>query len=240
MLSFHNNPALKQAVVQQLENQLIQCDLQPLMIGQDSVEIYGAPDRPAIDYPACSGLLGLPEGLLRLMLLEADWCSYLDMKEAIRDTVNDALEFFRAIPVGKDLTYIAHMYLDWLVREPFFGAMRFQNELGELLPATLVCLESGIADDELLGKINQFEEMAEANYLSLYDEDVKAACRWSRVGQAARFLGNIHYYLNNNACISQDEIVHLLLMGVSHVDFKEPDTFKVIDQMHKKLFSLLK
>lgn len=240
MLSFHNNPALKKTIIQQLEDQLTECELRPLIIGQDSLEIYGAPGRPAIEYEACSNLLGLPESLLRLMLLEADWCSYLDMKEAIRDTAKEALEFFQAVPVGKDLNYVAECYLGWLINEPVFGAVRYQQELGDLLTDTSACLASGVADDQLLQKINEFQEMAEANYLSLYDEDVKAACRWSKAGQAARFLGNIHYYLKNNTCISQDEIVHLLLMGISHVDFQEPDTFEVIAEMHQKLFSLLK
>jgi hypothetical protein len=240
MLSFHNNPELKQAVLLQLEDQLIKVELAPLVINDQSIEIYAAPGRPPIDYKECSQLLGLPESLLRLLLLEADWCAYTDFKEAIRDTIKDVLKFFSAIKPGCDLSYVAPAYLEWLLKDPVFGATRYQEELADLLPASLASLESGIADNQLLQKIEQFQEMAEERYLSLYDDDDKSACRWSRAGQTAIFLANVQHFLADNTRISQEEIEHLLLMGVSHVDLHEPDYFKVVAKMNEKLFSLLK
>ena len=171
-------------------------------------------------------------------MTEADWAPYTDEKEAIRDTVKDRCAFFQAVPVGNDLTYLPHSYLQWLLTDTSFGAARFAHELGDLLPSTLTCIETAAFNEELLNKIIQFREASEEKYSTLYDEDMPAACRWSRTAQAAKFLQNCLYFLSNNACISQDEIPHLLCMGLGLPD--DPSYFETIKKMEAKLFSLLK
>lgn len=238
MLSFYNNKAIKHSVVLQLEDQLIKRELQPLQLDQKAIEIYASPGRPRIDYSECAIVLGLPESLLRLMMTEADWASYTDYKEAIHDTIKERLVFFSAIPVGNDLTYLAHVYLQWVLTEPSFGAARFADELGELLPQTITLIETSVFSAELLEKINAFQDEAEEKYRLLYNNDISSACRWSRTAQVAKLLQKCLYFLSDNACISLDEIIDLLCMGLGLPD--DPSHFETPKIMEEKLFSVLK
>lgn len=238
MLSFYNNKEIKHSVLLQLEDQLIKRELQPIQLDQRAIEIYASPGRPAIDYSVCADVLGLPESLLRLMMIESDWASYTDYKEAIHDTIKDRLVFFKSIPIGNDLTYIAHIYLQWVLTEQSFGAARFADQLGELLPKAVTCIETSVFDEKLLEEISKFNDVAEEKYRLLYDNDTSSACRWSRTAQVARLLQNCLYFLNNNACISQDEIAHLLCMGLGLPD--DPSYFETTKIMEEKLFSVLK
>lgn len=238
MFSFYNNKAIKHSVLLQLEDQLMRRELQPLQLDHIAIEIYASPGRPPIDYSECAIVLGLPESLLQLMMTEADWASYTDYKEAIHDTIKERLVFFKAIPVGKDLAYLAHVYLQWLLTEPSFGAARFADELGELLPKTVICVETSVFDEKLLEEITKFHDVAEEKYRLLYNDDIPSACRWSRTAQVAKLLQNCMYFLSNNGCISQDEITHLLCMGLGLPD--DPSYFKTSKTMEEKLFSVLK
>ena len=220
-----------------MEKHLVEAKLQPLIIGDHRLNLYGDQKDPSIDYALCEKLLGLPLSFLMLTLQETDWSCYEDYTEGARDTIEETLGLFKSIPVGKDLRGFAPAYFEWLLNEDTFGARKYSVELGALLPATLECLKSGRADDALHERIIQFAVDAEQKYVTMYKQDVKAAVRWSRAGRIAEFLACIQRYLKDGTAVLQESVEHFFTAHVGYQD--DRPGHEVINMMREKLSSLL-
>lgn len=220
-----------------MEQHLSDTRLQPVIIGEHHLNIYGDYEDSSIDYTSCEKLLGLPLSFLMLTLQETDWCCYSDHEEGARDTIKETLDLFNAIPVGQDLHGFAPAYFKWLLHEETFGAGKYKEELEALLPATLACLTSGRADHVLHEKAHQFALDAEQKYVAMHKQDIKAAVRWWRAGKIASFFALLQLFLRDGTSISQDTVEDFFWAGLRSNN--DRPTHEVINMMHEKLRSLL-
>lgn len=154
-LSFHADPALKAAILAQLDSQAAKAKWAKVVVGDRLISLDTIGRMPEAGTAAA---LGLPEAVLDIGFFLYD--GFPETAAETREFIETRRELIDALPVGADLTDFAGLYCSGLLEDPEleFRKLVHSRDVGrlrhEISEALQVDPKGAFLDDDLRRRVN--------------------------------------------------------------------------------------